>query len=97
MINNSNTDFLDEKINKYLINRKFNPSYCGFTYIREAIKIVKLSDKPLFVTKDIYPKIAKKYGTKIQRIERGIRHIIGMSSMYDNTNFECICKIALEI
>lgn len=90
-------NIMEEKINKYLLEKDFNPAFCGFNYIKEAIKIVKSNYIHLSITKDIYPKIAEKYNTTIQRVERGIRHIIEKSHMAGFKNFECICRIALEI
>lgn len=49
----------------------------GYTFIREAIKMV-IDDASLLgaVTKELYPTIAKKYNTTPSRVERAIRHAI---------------------
>ena len=47
----------------------------GYNYVRSAILMV-ICDFGLLdaVTKELYPKIAKKYGTTNSRVERAIRH-----------------------
>ncbi|NMA86193.1 MAG: sporulation transcription factor Spo0A [Tissierellia bacterium] len=49
----------------------------GYQYLREAI-IMVVDDIELLgaVTKELYPSIAKKYGTTSSRVERAIRHAI---------------------
>ncbi|MCL1802209.1 MAG: sporulation transcription factor Spo0A [Eubacteriaceae bacterium] len=49
----------------------------GYTYMRDAIKLVL--DEPEMlggITKELYPAIAKKYSTTPSRVERAIRHAI---------------------
>jgi len=52
----------------------------GYQYIRDAILMV-VEDVSLLgaVTKELYPAIAKKYGTAPSRVERGIRHAIELA------------------
>lgn len=49
----------------------------GYHYIRTAIMMV-VSEPDLlnFITKQLYPEIAKKYSTTSSRVERAIRHAI---------------------
>lgn len=49
----------------------------GYQYIRTAILMV-INDMDLlnYITKQLYPDIAKKYGSTSSRIERAIRHAI---------------------
>ena len=49
----------------------------GYQYLREAILMV-LDDRDLLngITKQLYPSVAKKYGTSSSRVERAIRHAI---------------------
>ena len=49
----------------------------GYTYMREAIKIVV--SRPEFlgqITKELYPRVAQKFSTTPSRVERAIRHAI---------------------
>ncbi len=49
----------------------------GYQYIREAIMmVVKDMDMLNYITKQLYPAIAKRYGTTASRVERAIRHSI---------------------
>ena len=48
----------------------------GFKYVRYAIYIYVLSDRIPRVMKDIYPAVAKKFGTTISCVERDIRHAL---------------------
>ena len=49
----------------------------GYQYIRTAIMmVVKDMDMLNFITKRLYPEIAKTYGTTSSRVERAIRHSI---------------------
>lgn len=52
----------------------------GFKYIKEGILLLYANDNVVtFVTKDIYPEIAKVYETTSSRVERAIRHAIEIS------------------
>lgn len=49
----------------------------GYQYIRSAIMMVVENMELLnYITKQLYPTIAKKYGTTSSRVERAIRHSI---------------------
>lgn len=49
----------------------------GYQYIRTAIMMVVDNMEVLnYITKQLYPAIAKKYGTTSSRVERAIRHSI---------------------
>lgn len=49
----------------------------GYSYLRESIMLV-LKDRQLIesVTKQLYPTVAKHFGTTASRVERAIRHAI---------------------
>ncbi len=49
----------------------------GYQYLRDAI-IMSINDMDILnsITKQLYPNIAKKYGTTPSRVERAIRHAI---------------------
>lgn len=49
----------------------------GFTYLRCAIAMV-IADPDMinYVTKSLYPSVAKQFGTATSRVERAIRHAI---------------------
>lgn len=52
----------------------------GYQYIKEGILIVyKNGNNISYITKDIYPEVAKKFKTTPTRVERAIRHAIEIS------------------
>lgn len=52
----------------------------GYQYIREGIAIIYERPEVIGgITKELYPDIAKKYGTTVSRVERAIRHAIEVS------------------
>lgn len=52
----------------------------GYQYIREAIAVT-IHDRRMInaVTKALYPAVAKKFATTPSRVERAIRHAIGVA------------------
>ena len=72
-----NTDSIDTQITNIIHNIGVPAHIKGYTFIREAIKMV-IDDVSLLsaVTKELYPAIAKKYNTTPSRVERAIRHAI---------------------
>ncbi|MBX6378149.1 MAG: sporulation transcription factor Spo0A, partial [Clostridia bacterium] len=64
----------------------------GYLYLREAILLVVQRVEYLgAVTKELYPAIAKKYGTTPSRVERAIRHAIEVA--WSRGNVEAIHRI----
>jgi two-component system response regulator (stage 0 sporulation protein A) len=54
----------------------------GYIFIREAIEMVSKDMELLSaVTKELYPTIARLYDTTPSRVERAIRHAIGVASL----------------
>ena len=52
----------------------------GYLYIREGISIIYERPEVIGgITKELYPDIAKKFGTTVSRVERAIRHAIEVS------------------
>ena len=52
----------------------------GYLYIREGISIIYEHPEVIGgITKELYPDIAKKFGTTVSRVERAIRHAIEVS------------------
>ena len=64
----------------------------GYTFIREGINLI-YNDPSLSsaITKELYPIIAKKYGTTPSRVERAIRHAIEVS--WNRANWELMEEI----
>ena len=76
-----NTD--DFKIHENLYRLGISANLKGYTYILDALKIVK-TKKNIKITKDIYNVLATKYNTKSCNIESAIRKSIeiGLNRAY---------------
>ena len=61
----------------------------GYVYLQEAIRqsIGKHAEYG-WMTKQLYPSIAKKYGTTASRVERAMRHAVEFS--FNNTDSEIL-------
>ena len=77
-----NANFENEKELDLVIGRLFvglgiSPHIKGFNYLRSAI-IMLIKEPGLIgaVTKELYPRIGKKYDTTPSKVERAIRHAI---------------------
>ena len=54
----------------------------GYEYIKTAIKCLRENPSTIHhVTKELYPAVAKRHGTKGPRVERGIRHALTFAYM----------------
>ncbi len=74
-------NFAYEKTLTDLLHNLGIPSHVrGYQYIKEGVQIV-YNDKNMisYITKDVYPEIAKKFSTTPTRVERAIRHAIEIS------------------
>lgn len=74
--NNSKVD-LEELVTQYIHELGVPAHIKGYQYIRSAIIMVVDNMELLnYITKQLYPTIAKKYQTTSSRVERAIRHSI---------------------
>jgi two-component system response regulator (stage 0 sporulation protein A) len=68
---------LDERISKIFISVGIPPHIKGYYYLREGVKMaVENPDIINNITKQLYPKIGKRYSTTASKVERAIRHAI---------------------
>jgi two-component system, response regulator, stage 0 sporulation protein A len=79
---NSNDVSLEVEITN-IMHRLGVPAHIkGYIFIREAIEMVSKDMELLSaVTKELYPTIARLYDTTPSRVERAIRHAIGVASL----------------
>ena len=71
---------MNTKINKLLYEWGVPPHLLGFTYLKDAVKLISENPKNLRqITKVLYPAIAKANDTTASRVERAIRHAIGVA------------------
>ena len=72
---------MNEKIMQILRECGVPAHVNGYNYIKSAIKRC-IDDKNILVrgvTKELYPALAKEFGSTASRVERGIRHAIEIS------------------
>lgn len=72
-------EYNEEKVvTNYLIKLGMSTSILGFKYSRQAVILVLNGEqeKRLYITKKLYPDIAKKFNTTSSRVERAIRHAV---------------------
>ena len=48
----------------------------GYKYLKDAVEMAYDYSRPLLMTKDIYPSVAKKYAVTHGSVERAMRHAI---------------------
>ena len=84
--------------------------YKGYHFVAEAVKIsMQIQERPMRITKDIYPYLAKKFKSTPVNVEHDIRtvvnvcwisnkesldHIAGYSLTYKPTNSEFVDMLA---
>ena len=57
--------------------------YKGYYFVAEAIRMtMEFQERPMKITKDIYPRLAKKFKSKPSNIEHDIRTIVDMIAFY---------------
>ena len=71
--------------------------YKGYYYVAEAVKMAEaLQERPMKITKDIYPKLAKKFKSKPSNIEHDIRTIVNVCWENHRERLEQIAGYPLE-
>lgn len=79
-----------------LINKGYNPKNRGTWYLASAIAYTAKTGRPLMMmTKELYPEVAKQYGTTGNAVERGIRVVVHQVEP-GTTNAEVVRRMALE-
>ena len=63
-------------LDNFLFVCRISKRYAGCRYIRYAIELINEAKDKCLITKDIYPKIAQRYGTTITTVEHAIRTTI---------------------
>ncbi len=89
---------LDDRISNLFLAMGIPAHIKGYQYLREAIKLV--IEKPEMIggiTKELYPAIARRFGTTSSKVERAIRHAIEVAwsrGRVDTLNKAFGCQIA---
>ena len=70
----------DERITNLFLTLGIPAHIKGYQYLREAVRMV-LEDHDVInrITKELYPGIARKFDTSASKVERAMRHAIGVA------------------
>lgn len=78
-------------IQEVLLELGVQPQLLGFNYIGYALNLLTVNKgTPFTMTKDLYPEIAKAFGTTSTRVERAIRHSV--EKLFDTQDASDISK-----
>lgn len=68
---------VDEQITNLFLTIGIPAHIKGYQYLREAVRMV-IDDRDVInrITKELYPGIARKFGTSASKVERAMRHAI---------------------
>lgn len=80
----------DERIANLFLSIGIPAHIKGYQYLREAVRMV-IDDRDIInrITKELYPGIARRYGTSSSKVERAMRHAIEVAwnrGRLDTTN-----------
>ena len=78
-----------------LISRGYNPKHVGTWYLASAIEHTARTRRPMAMTKELYPQVAKEHGTTAVAVERGMRTAI-RNAEPGHTNAEVVRRMAAE-
>ncbi len=90
---------LDDRLSNLFLSMGIPAHIKGYQFLREGIKLV--IDQPTMlggITKELYPAIARKFGTSSSKVERAIRHAIEVAwsrGRVDTLNKAFGCCVAL--
>ncbi len=71
------SESIDEQITNLFLTIGIPAHIKGYQYLREAVRMV-LEDHDVInrITKELYPGVARKFGTSASKVERAMRHAI---------------------
>ncbi len=71
---------IEERISRIFIGMGMPPHIKGYSYLREGIRLAVEEPEIInSVTKRLYPTIGVRYNTSASKVERAIRHAIGVA------------------
>lgn len=90
---------LDDRLSNLFLTMGIPAHIKGYQFLREAIKLV-IEHPPMIsgITKELYPAIARRFGTTSSKVERAIRHAIEVAwsrGRVDTLNKAFGCCVAL--
>jgi len=91
---------LDEKLAGLFLTIGIPAHIKGYQFLREAVKmVIENPDVINRITKELYPGIARRFGTSASKVERAIRHAIEVAwsrGRIDSLNKAFGCKVAVK-
>ncbi len=89
---------LDDRISNIFLAMGIPAHIKGYQYLREGIKLVIETPEMIGgITKELYPAIARRFGTTSSKVERAIRHAIEVAwsrGRVDTLNKAFGCEVA---
>lgn len=71
--------------------------YKGYYYVAEAVNMAKeLQERPMKITKDIYPILARKYKSTPSNVEHNIRTLVNIYWINHKEDLELIAGCSME-
>ena len=90
---------LDDRLSNIFLSLGIPAHIKGYQFLREAIKLVIVQpDRINRITKELYPAIARRFGTSASKVERAIRHAIEVAwsrGRIDTLNRAFGCRVAI--
>ena len=91
---------LDEKLAGLFLTIGIPAHIKGYQFLREAVKMVIENPEMINrITKELYPGIARHFGTSASKVERAIRHAIEVAwsrGRIESLNKAFGCKVAVK-
>lgn len=74
------TQSLDERLGSLFLTIGIPAHIKGYQFLRCGVKmVIEQPDRINRITKELYPSIARQFGTTASKVERAIRHAIGVA------------------
>ena len=71
--------------------------YKGYYFLAEAVKLsVEMQGRPIKITKDIYPILARKYKSTPSNVEHNIRTLVNICWINHKEDLELIAGCSME-
>lgn len=77
-----------------LKRRGYNTKHKGTWYLVRAVEMTRDAGRPLMMTKEVYPALAKQMDVSWEQIERSMRYSIGQTEP-GRSNSEVVRDVAL--
>ena len=89
---------VDDRLSNIFLSLGIPAHIKGYQFLREAVKLVLDNpDSINRITKELYPTIARRFGTSASKVERAIRHAIevgGSRGRVESLNRAFGCRVA---